>query len=391
MHFTGLGPMDAVRKLLVALIGSAAILVGCSSAPGPSSTASEAAPIQPMVKFDPDTLARLGVRTAPAGQDSLEHRLQVPGTVEYASDRYAEVGTIQEGRISRVNVKVGDPVKKGQVLATLLVPAIASAQADALSAQAALKVARDHARREALLLERSLTTARESELAAGDVTAREAEFAAASARLKLFGASVPTTDAAIRPDGTISLVSPIDGTVVSRMAVLGSYLEPSETAFAVADTTSLWGALDIFESDLPYITIGAKVDITTESLPGKVFHGQIEMLEPQLGRGTRASRARVVLPNPDGQLRAGLFLRASVEIKPPAASEGRLLVPGASVQPLADRDVVFVQRQSGEFEVRTVSVARRTSQLAEISDGVRPGEQIVVHGAFILRGEVTKQ
>jgi cobalt-zinc-cadmium efflux system membrane fusion protein len=317
--------------------------------------------------------------------------LQVPGTVEYASDRYAEVGTIQEGRVNRVNVKVGDTVKKGQVLATLLVPAIASAQADALSAQAALKVARDHARREATLLERSLTTARESELAAGDVTSREAEFAAATARLKLLGASVPTTDAAIRPDGTFALVSPIDGTVVARTAALGSYLEPNETAFAIADTSVVWGSLDVFEADLPYITLGAKVEMTTESLPGKVFHGTIEMLEPQLGRSTRASRARVVMPNPDGLLKAGLFLRAYIEIKPPAASEGRLLVPGGSVQPLADRDVVFVQKQPGEFEVRTVSVARRTNQLAELSDGVRPGEPIVVHGAFVLRGEVTKQ
>lgn len=391
MHSTGLRLFPQVRKLLAASAISTVLSLGCSSGAGRTPAPSDQIPIQPTVKFDPATLTRLGVRTAPAGQDSSEHRLQVPGTVEYASDRYAEVGTIQEGRINRVNVKVGDPVKKGQVLATLLVPAIASAQADALSAQAALKVARDHARREATLLERSLTTARESELAAGDVTAREAEFAAATARLKLLGASVPTTDAAIRPDGTYALVSPIDGTVVARTAALGSFLEPNETAFAIADTSVVWGSLDAFESDLPYITVGAKVEMVTESLPGKVFHGTIEMLEPQLGRATRASRARVVMPNPDGLLKAGLFLRANIEIKPPAASEGRLLVPGGSVQPLADRDVVFVQKQPGEFEVRTVSVARRTSQLAELSDGVRPGEPIVVHGAFILRGEVTKQ
>jgi cobalt-zinc-cadmium efflux system membrane fusion protein len=328
---------------------------------------------------------------APAGQESLEQRLHVPGTLEYASDRYAEVGTIQEGRVNRINVTVGDTVKKGQTLATLLVPALATAQADALSAQAALKVARDHSRRESQLLERSLTTARESELAAGDVIAREAELAAATARLKLLGAPVPTTDSAIRADGAYALVSPIDGTVVSRSAVLGSYLEPNETAFAIADTKVLWATLDVFESDLPYVKVGAKVELTTEAIPGKIFSGTLEMLEPQIGRGTRASRARVVLANPDGSLRAGLFLKAAIEINAPVASEARLLVPGSSVQPLADRDVVFVQTRPGEFEVRTVSVARRTNQIAELSDGLRAGESIVVHGAFILRGEVTKQ
>ncbi len=384
----------SARRVFLSIAGALlalTMLAGCGKGTAPDNSTTSNVATKATVKFDPATLGRLGVRTAPAGQDSTEHRLQVPGTVEYAPERYAEVGTIQEGRLHRINVKIGDRVKKGAVLATLLVPAIASAQADALSSQAALKVARGHARREALLLERSLTTARESEQAAGEVTAREAEFAAAAARLKLFGAEVPSSDAAIRPDGTLTLVSPIDGTVVSRTAVLGSYLEPNETAFAIADTSSLVASLDIFESDLSYITAGARVDITTDALPGKVFHGKVEMLEPQLGKGTRASRARIALPNDDGALKAGLFLRAFVEIKPPAASEGRLLVPGGSVQPLADRDVVFVQLEPGQFEVRTVTVARRTHQLAELSDGVRPGESIVVHGAFILRGEVTKQ
>jgi cobalt-zinc-cadmium efflux system membrane fusion protein len=329
-------------------------------------------------------LERLGVRTAVVGDQPNQYRLELPGTIEYATDRYAEVGTIQEGRVQKINVKVGDAVKRGQVLATLLVPAIATAQA-------ALKVAREHARREGTLLTRSLTTARESELALGEVTAREAELAAAAARLKLFGASIPSSDSAIRPDGTLSLVAPIAGTIVARTAVIGSYLEPNETAFAVADTSQLWASLDVFESDLPYISTGASVHVTTDSLPGKLFQGTIEALEPQLGRTTRASRARVVLSNADGTLRAGLFVRAAVEIKAPAASHGHVLVPGASVQPLADRDVVFVQIGPGHFEARTVAIGRRTHQLAELSDGVRPGETIVVQGGFILRGEVTKQ
>lgn len=272
------------------------------------------------MKFDPSTLQRLGVRTAIVGSQSNEYRLELPGTIEYASDLYAEVGTIQEGRVQKINAKVGDGVKRGQVLATLLVPAIATAQADALTAQAALKVAREHARRETTLLTRSLTTARESEVALGEVAAREAELAAAAARLKLLGASVPSSETAIRPDGTLPVVSPIEGTVVARAAVIGSYLEPNETAFAVADTRVLWASLDAFESDLPYIAVGG-VHLTTDSLPGKEFQGSIETLEPQLGRTTRASRAGVVLANTDGSLRAGLFVRASVEIKPPATAQ----------------------------------------------------------------------
>lgn len=312
------------------------------------------------MKFDPSTLQRLGVRTAIVGSQSNEYRLELPGTIEYASDLYAEVGTIQEGRVQKINAKVGDGVKRGQVLATLLVPAIATAQADALTAQAALKVAREHARRETTLLTRSLTTARESEVALGEVAAREAELAAAAARLKLLGASVPSSETAIRPDGTLPVVSPIEGTVVARAAVIGSYLEPNETAFAVADTRVLWASLDAFESDLPYIAVGG-VHLTTDSLPGKEFQGSIETLEPQLGRTTRASRAGVVLANTDGSLRAGLFVRASVEIKPPATAQAAARTSWRSSRTESSRLAVWwVSRAHRHF---MLTVSRRTFPL----------------------------
>jgi hypothetical protein len=85
-----------------------------------------------------------------------------------------------------------------------------------------------------------------------------------------------------------------------------------------------------------------------------------------------------------------MFVRASVRL-PENAGAGRLLVPAPSVQPVGDDDVVFVETQPGIFEVRKVVVARRTTQVAELREGVTRGERIVVEGAFVLRGEVTKQ
>ena len=89
------------------------------------------------------------------------------------------------------------------------------------------------------------------------------------------------------------------------------------------------------------------------------------------------------------ELRPGLFLRANIAL--PVDSPGRLLLPAGAVQPLADVDVVFVERGSGVFEVREVKVARRTPEVAEISEGVTTGERIVVENAFLLRGEITNQ
>ena len=358
------------------------------------SDAKQAAPTKSngplMIEFDPATLDRLGVQTDVAGADGAGLQIKLPGTLEYAADKYAEVGTVVEGRVTDIRVTVGTTVKKGQPLATVLVPAIVSAQADAISAQAALKVARDHAKREASLLEKQLTTNREEELARGDATRAEAELAAAAAKLSLLGSPLPTTSDAIRPNGSITLVSPIDGVVVRRDAVAGGFLEPKDVAFAVADPSVLWAVLDAYESDVASIREGAEVTLSVDALGGKTISSKIAVLEPQLGRASRAVRARVLVDNRDGALRPGLFVRAAITIDGERAAS-RLLVPRAAVQPLGERDVIFVERARGKFEVRPVVVARRTPQLAEISDGLARGERIVVHGAFVLRGEVTKQ
>jgi hypothetical protein len=113
-------------------------------------------------------------------------------------------------------------------------------------------------------------------------------------------------------------------------------------------------------------------------------------LEPHVGRVSRALRARIVVDNADGALRPGLFLRAAVPIAHEAVA-GRLAVPAGAVQPLGEHDVVFVEREPGTFEVRKVGVTRRTSQVVELGEGLSVGERVAVAGAFLLRGEATRQ
>jgi len=376
----------ASRPLVASLL---CLSLGCSSGREAAPEPKHEQKLQ-SVQFDPATLDRLGVEVQAAGVTGPGLRLALPGTLEYVADKYAEVGTIVEGRVSTISVTVGERVKRGQALATVLVPAIVSAQAELLSAQAGMKVAQDHLKRESALLQNELTTKREEELARGEATMAEATLAAATAKLKLLGATVPSTSEGIRANGSITLTAPIDGTVVRRDAVVGSYLEPQETAFAVADASSLWAVLDVYESDVGSIREGAEVELRVDALAGKLFKGKVTVLEPQLGKTTRALRARVEVDNQDGALRPGLFVRASVPIAIDSTAK-QLLVPKAAVQPLGGNDVVFVEREKGKFEVRPVTVTHRTSQFAAVSDGLALGERIVVHGAFVLRGEVTKQ
>lgn len=384
--------MSKLCSFIVLALG-AALLGGCGEKASHAHDAQPAAkPDGPKtVKFDPKALERLGIKTEIAGADNGTLDLEVPGSLEYNLDHYAEVGTLVDGRLTAITVKPGDAVKKGQVLAQLVVPSIANAQAEFLTANAADRSAKTNLDRETTLLEKGLTTAREAEVAKAEAARAEAELAASKAKLDALGVGRPTAGASISGAGVLTLSTPIDGVVVRRDAVLGRFLQAKETAFVIADPTDLRAALNVYEADLTYFHVGQEAEVFIDALPGKSFKGKIVLVEPQIGRQSRSARAYINVNNHDAILKPGLFIRASIKL-PEAVSQGRLLIPAPAVQPIGDEKVVFVERQEpGAFEVRKVLVTRTTTQVAEIRDGLQKGERIVVEGAFVLRGEVTKQ
>jgi cobalt-zinc-cadmium efflux system membrane fusion protein len=264
------------------------------------------------------------------------------------------------------------------------VPSLAEAQAAFLTANAALSAAKKNAEREKGLLEKNLTTAREAEVAQAELNKADAESQAAKARLEALGVAGGGVG------GQTKLIAPIDGTVVARHAVLGAFASSAANAFIIADTTKLIASLDVHEADLPYLSIGNDVKFTADGLPGRAFKGKLTYIDPTVNKATRLVRARVEVDNADGTLRPGMFIRSSIALPKPAAS-GTVALPPEAVQPLGNDDVVFIERSVDHFEVRKVKIARRTSEIVEVKEGVSAGEVVVVEGAFLLRGEAAKQ
>ena len=340
-----------------------------------------------MVRFDAAALERLGVRSDLVGSSSGTIAVEFPGTLEYAPNHYVEVGTLFEGRVTAVNVRVGDSVRKGQVLAVIAAPSLVNAQAEAISARAEAEVARAHFKRESALLAQMLTTAREAEVAREGLVRAEANFAGASAKLALVGLAPGQGTGRY---GMADLTSPIAGVVVKRDAVVGAHINYDDTPFVVADGSTLIAAFDVFEGDLELVKENANVLLRVDALPGKIFHGAVSALDPQLGTETRAVRARVRVANEQAVLRPGLFVRVTVESVIPVVAD-RLRVPVGAVQPMGGDEVVFVEQKPGVYEVRPVLVGHRYGQIVELMSGLVRGERIVTHGAFILRSELSRQ
>jgi cobalt-zinc-cadmium efflux system membrane fusion protein len=352
-----------------------------------SATTQEApkeAPTARQVVVDAETMKRLGIKIAKIGGEGAQATITVPGSIEYDLLHYAEVGPRLDGRITDVKVKLGDRVKKGDVLAELAVPSLSEAQSAFLTSNAALSAAKKNAEREKALLEKNLTTAREAELADAELNKAKAESAAARARLEALGVAGGGVG------GQIRLVAPIEGTIVARHAILGGFVSSSSNAFIIADTSKLVATLDVHEADLPYLQLNSEVTFVADGLPGREFKGKLTYIDPTVNKITRIVRARVQVANDDGTLRPGLFIRSAIAL-PTKSDSNTIAVPPQSVQPLGNDDVVFVLRSPDHFEIRTVTIARRTSEVVEIKEGLSKGETIVVEGAFLLRGEASKQ
>jgi multidrug efflux pump subunit AcrA (membrane-fusion protein) len=181
------------------------------------------------------------------------------------------------------------------------------------------------------------------------------------------------------------LRAPFDATVIEKHITLGEKLSDESCAFTVADLSTVWVDLSVFQKDLPYVKQGQPVAITVGTANGKV-EGKINYVGPIVGEKTRTALARVVLDNTSGMLRPGTFVTAEVLVDKVTA---RVAVPRGVIQDMDDKTTVFVHTDHG-FEPRTVSLGRVNDAFVEITSGLEPGEKIVTKNGFRLKAELGK-
>jgi cobalt-zinc-cadmium efflux system membrane fusion protein len=164
-------------------------------------------------------------------------------------------------------------------------------------------------------------------------------------------------------------------------------ITPRDKPFTIADLTTVWILLDIYEKDLAGVRVGADVRMTVDAYSGETFRGVVVYLGNLVNPNTRTIEARVEIPNPDGRLRPGMFARAMIVS---SMSKGKkvLVVPQDAIQHIDEKPVAFVEEQPGTYEKRTVTLGAEDDPYVEILDGVKDGERVVTKGSFYLKSIV---
>jgi cobalt-zinc-cadmium efflux system membrane fusion protein len=178
------------------------------------------------------------------------------------------------------------------------------------------------------------------------------------------------------------LVTAIDGTVIDQHVTPGETVGPSTPAFLIADLATVWVEINVYQKDLAAVRVGERVRISGGHGIGDA-EGTVSYVSPVLEQATRTAIARVVLPNPDGVWRPGLFVTAHLLDPQPAA----VVVPRAAVQRMGGEPVVFVVANDA-VAARPVRLGRTGRQAVEILHGLAAGERYAADGTFLLKAEL---
>lgn len=343
-----------------------------------------------LVNLTPAEMNEFGIELCTAGPGTVELSRSLPGEVILNPNRVAHITPRVPGVVSEVRVTVGDHVKQGEVMAVLISRELAQAKSAYLAALSRLDLAEANFQRAEDLWRQEITS--EADYLAARQALEEARVNARLAERELYALGLveeKVANLAEQPEQNLAryeLTAPIDGEVVQRRVTEGEVLHenPAEPPFVVADLSNVWVQLTVYPKDLAAIRPGQEVTITADQ--GLETIGRIEYVSPVVGEATRTATARVVLENPDGLWKPGLFIQGHVQTDELVAD---VVVPRTALQTMDGRTIVFVQTP-GEFEPRPVEVGRSNGKRVQIVSGLKPGQRYVAVNPFILKAEMTK-
>ncbi len=360
--------------------------LACGRAPSPSP--SGGAP-RGEIWLSQDQVRQAQIKIDEVGLHPLTEKIVTGGKIAFDDLRVTHVFSPVTGRVTRIMADFGQQVHKGDPLAEIDSPDLASAYSDELKAQADLTAAQHDVSRQRDLEAAGAAAQAQLEQSEDNFRKAQVELERAQLKIKLLHASGRTT-----VTQSFLLRSPIDGEVVGRNVNPGievqgmlSGANVANELFTVGAIDKVWLLADLYESQLGRVHPGDAVDITTVSYPD-AFHGKVDYVSDVLDPSTRTARLRASIDNPDRKLKPEMFVTATVRL----GQRQAIAVPRTAVLKLSDQYVVFVQvgrTDAGllRFAVRPVKTGDDEGGYVEILQGLNPGEQLVTEGAILLSSQ----
>jgi Cu(I)/Ag(I) efflux system membrane fusion protein len=321
-----------------------------------------------MIMVSPEKQQLTGVRTTVVEKKPLSRAVRTVGVITYDETKVTRVHSKIEGWIDKLYVDyTGKLVEKGQPLFTIYSPDLLATQQEYLLAMKA----RDR-----------LSTSSIPEVKSG----AESLVEASKRRLALWDISekqVRDLEEKGEAQRTLALYAPHSGFVIKKDAFQGMRIMPDKELYTIADLSTVWVNVDIYESEIPFVRPGQRAAVTLSYDPGTTFNGKVSYSYPYVDEKTRTAKVRLELPNPGFKLKPDMYVNVEIKI-----DGGRhLAVPEEAVLDSGMRKIVFIDKGNGHFEPKEVKLGAKMDGFYQVSAGLEEGQRIAASSAFLLDSE----
>jgi membrane fusion protein, heavy metal efflux system len=359
---------------------------------GAKAESERAAPTAPTDSVELSETQLKSVKVETVGEREFPIEKFSVGSIDFNEDLLTQVFTPYQGRIVGIFAKIGDEVKKGQVLFTIDSPDLLAASSNVIAAAGVLQLTtRNLARLRALYASRAVSQ-KDVDQAVSDQQTAEGALRAARDAVRIFGKSDQEIDRIINDrmaDPTLVVPSPIPGLITARNASPGLFVQPGNppAPFTVADITTMWMLANVPETDSPAFRIGQETKVAVSAFPGRTFEGHITTIGATVDPNTRRVLVRSEVENPSHELRAGMFANFVIQTGEPVRS---VAVPLSGIVRQGDGTMTaWVTADRRRFTMRTVKVGLQREGFYQILEGLQPGELVAGEGALFLANALT--
>lgn len=368
---------------VILTLALAQILVGCGQSKGdPKMEAPPAADVEHeqdvnVVKVDHPEKFPLVV----ASEREASAELTATGTVTPDITRNVPVISIATGRVVEIKARLGDSVKKGQVLLRIQSADMSAAFSDYRKAVADEQLARTQGERAKLLYDKGAVSLNDLQVAQDAEEKARVDVENTAERLRILGGSID------HPAAIVDIRAPVSGVITDQQVTNAAGVAGlnSPNPFTISDLSRVWILCDVYENDLPSVHVGEGAEIRLNAYPDKAFTGRISNVGPVLDPSLRTAKVRIEVNNPQLIMRIGMFVRAIFHDR---KKEKRAAVPAAAILHLHDRDWVYVPAGGNQFRRLEVTAGSLLpGNMQEITAGLQPGQN-VVSNALILQNTV---
>jgi cobalt-zinc-cadmium efflux system membrane fusion protein len=305
-------------------------------------------------------------------------QLVATGVVSPDVSRTVPVVSLASGRVLEIHARLGDTVRKGQLLIRIQSSDISAAFADYRKAVADEALARTQFERAKLLYDKGAISLNDFQVAQDTEDKARVDVETAADRLRVLGGNLD------HPAATVDVLAPASGVIVEQNVAASAgvkSLDNSPNLFTIADLSSVWILCDVYENDLPSVHLGETAEIRLNAYPNSAFRGRISNISPILDPSIRTAKVRIEVRN-SGIMKVGMFVSATFHGQ---KEEMRAAVPASAILHLHDRDWVYVPAGDKQFRrMEVVSGEALSNGLQEIVSGIQAGQQVVAN-ALVLQ------